>query len=260
MSNQRPLRAVVLDNDETTGSYAIVFVILEILQRLTDVTEEYVKSILDRLAVWMYKFGLFRPGLRKLLFTLTHMRNKGMIDSIVMYTNQTEIEHTISLLWSPPKCIAYMMNKMVEESVFNHILAREVSSKKNTIEILKKKFTRVLDLHPSFPKNICEMVFVDDLASPDFILANDIPEDAKNNSAWYKIPPYRRILTWQVFYGCLKYCFQNKDFVNDVYFKSYSKYKTLCPKEATTIEEFDDEPPLEELSKFIISKYIMEPV
>lgn len=260
MSQDRPLRAVVLDNDETTGSYAIVFVVLEILQNLSGVSDDYVESVLDRLAIWMYKFNIFRPGLKKLLITLVYLRNNKMIDSIIMYTNQTEIEHEISLLWSPPKCIAYMMNKLVQESVFNNILAREVSPDNNTIQILNKKFSRVLDLHPTFPKNITEMVFVDDLASPDFILANDIPEDAKNESAWYKIPPYRKDISWQQFYGCLLCCFQNKDFVNEIYFDSYSKYKSLCPRDATTPEMFDEEPPLEKLQKFIVSKYLMSPV
>jgi hypothetical protein len=186
-----PLRAVILDNDETTGSYLIIFSVLQILRDHEIKTESFIKSILDKLYEWMILHNCFRPGLRNLLETLITLRKNNQIEAIIMYTNQLELqpkEDMPPLLFSAPMCIAYMMSKMVGESVFDHILTRPTGP-------IQKSFERILNLYPEYPRDIRDITFVDDLATPCYITASTIPRNKIDESSWYKVEPYNRIFS-----------------------------------------------------------------
>jgi hypothetical protein len=187
-----PLRAVILDNDETTGSYVIVFSILQILRCCKNKSDSFVKSILNKLYEWMILHNCFRPGLRNLLETLIRLRKNNQIEAIIMYTNQLEFESPnpdeSPLLFSAPKCIAYMMSKMVGENVFDHILTRPQGP-------LQKRFERILNLYPEYPRDIRDITFIDDLATPCYITAFTIPKNKIDESSWYKVEPYHKIFS-----------------------------------------------------------------
>ena len=125
-----PLKAVVLDNDETTGSYSLVFAILVCLEHHKVHDMKLVAEVLQRLAVWMNVHHCFRPGLRQLLQSLLTLRYYGKLDAIIMYTNQSEVipegwsDPYPPFLKSPPQAIAYMMNCLTGHKVFDHILSR----------------------------------------------------------------------------------------------------------------------------------------
>ncbi len=81
-------RIVILDNDETTGSYWVMFSIIHIF-RDNKITIMHLQDIIPALADFAIQAHVFRPGLVKLLKTLYKLRGKGLLDAIVMYTYQT---------------------------------------------------------------------------------------------------------------------------------------------------------------------------
>lgn len=222
MSSIQPLRAVILDNDETTGSYAIVFAILEFLRQAKSISMESVATILTRLGTWMVKHNVFRPGIRNLLTTCAFLRNNGYIDQIIMYTNQSEVKPPSTyqpsnvfppFLWSPPASIAYMMEQIIQEPLFDVILARD---KRTQIQSQKKEWIRILEVYPDRPMDIRNMIFVDDNADPSFILAGRIPNANRHPSCWYRVPPYKRCLTEREIYSCAQACFGPIAEIHDV--------------------------------------------
>lgn len=86
-------RIVVLDNDETTGSYGPLFDLLGLLKEREVAVKAAglrLRELVPHLVAFCHKAGLFRPGLRDLLVTLWGLRQKGLLDAIVMYTYQSE--------------------------------------------------------------------------------------------------------------------------------------------------------------------------
>jgi hypothetical protein len=86
-------RIVIIDNDETTGSYGPLFDILDLLKHHeTEIKKAgmRVRDLVPKLVAFCYKAGLFRPGLRDLLVGLWGLREKHLLDAIVMYTYQSE--------------------------------------------------------------------------------------------------------------------------------------------------------------------------
>lgn len=210
-----PLRAVILDNDETTGSYGIVFAIIITLKHFGHNNKDQLFEILIRLARWMNAHHCFRPGLVQLLHTLISLRRHKKIDAVIMYTNQKEApkhpsdDDTQFFLNSIPECIAFMMTVLVGEKVFDHILTRPHSTPVTTGHTFPKHFHRVLNLYPEKPKDIRDIVFVDDLAYPAYILADSIPRCNVEKDAWYPVDPYFRVLTQEEIFHCLEFVFGN---------------------------------------------------
>ncbi len=81
-------RIVILDNDETTGSYWSLFSLIHIF-RDYKIDTMHLQDIIPAIAEFALKTNVFRPGLVKLLKTLYTLRGNGQLDAIVMYTYQT---------------------------------------------------------------------------------------------------------------------------------------------------------------------------
>lgn len=200
MASRPPLRAVVLDNDETTGSYGLLFAYLSILEQIPDLQQEILDYILQRLATWMVVHNVFRPGLRSLLRCCIALRRQKQIDAIIMYTNQ----YNSGTRFSVPNAIAYMMNHLAGESVFDHILTRPEHPEQDGV--YRKQFFRILDLFPGVPRDIRQITFFDDCALPNFIGHISIHPSATDESCWYKVTPYTRTLTQKDVYDSILYC------------------------------------------------------
>jgi hypothetical protein len=227
-----PLRAVVLDNDETTGSYGIVFALVNYLRTERQPSLSTVATILDKLAIWMLGQDVFRPGLEILLDTLVNLRKNGSINAIIMYTNQTELPIPTTypgldtyppFLWSIPYCIAYMMNSLVKTNIFTYILARPTSLRHQK-GIVPKTFSRVLGYFPDYPADLHHITFVDDCATSEFLLDTDIPEEGRCKKARYPVNHYVRYLQPEEVYSCLLFCFEDVYLLNEMYPKVYSEY------------------------------------
>lgn len=212
-----PIKAVILDNDETTGSYILVFAVTSLLQQLPSITKDYVEPLLQRLAKWMVVHHVFRPGLRQFLMHLVKQREIRHIDAILMYTNQTELQPPgwltqvpgyADIVWSVPRVLAYMMQFLVGQPVFDHILVRPSDAKLMPNGAIKKTFSRVLDLFPGRPRDISKCVFIDDLAYPHLISAEGC-ENASQD-CWMPVEPYRRKLNPFDIESCIEYVFQEE--------------------------------------------------
>lgn len=197
-----PLRAVVFDNDETTGSYGLLFAITQVLEQLNILDLQILQGIYQRLGNWMIVHNVFRPGLRALLRCCLALRKQKRIDAILMYTNQIDTHTNLSV----PRVISYMMTVLAGEQVFDHILARPNHPDQDGV--YRKQFYRILELYPNVPKDIREITFLDDNAVPDFICHAGIQKSATSEKSWLKVEPYTRILGSKEIYECVVYCFQ----------------------------------------------------
>ena len=196
-----PLRAVILDNDETTGSYQIVYSILKSLKKQGNIDKLLFYHILEKLATWMVKESVFRPGLIAFLKTLVVLKKENKIDVIIMYTNQHEPDTNI--VNSLPRCIQYMFMFLVPGFFFDHMLTRP----ETTIvinNIYTKQFKRVLDLYPRRPFDNTQMIFFDDLASPLYVRDDDIK--IKSDSSRVLVKPFSCILSKEQIEKCIRFC------------------------------------------------------
>jgi hypothetical protein len=230
-----PLRAVILDNDETTGSYMIVFAVLTILEHLNLTDVQIQKIIFKKLAYWMNTHHCFRPGLSTFLYTLITLRKQGRIDAIIMYTNQsdaspqpTQPSKGPNFLHSAAHVIAYMMSCLAGEQIFDHVLTRPKLTYKATPP--PKFFSRVLELYPTYPADIREMAFIDDLANPSFIRADGIPSHAVHSKSWIQIEPYVRVLSDMELYHCCKFIFGSFEGMYDLYIPLLTYMTIHSPK------------------------------
>ncbi len=244
MEDRQALRAVILDNDETTGSYGIVFAILSALQTIPDLKMSTVATILQRLGTWMVRNHVFRPGLRLFLKTLLELKKQGKLDVVIMYTNQKEhpipdsydINDTdyLPLLWSAPLSIAYMFCYLMGDNVINVILSRPEHVQKHTNQIIFKYWSRVFDLFPDRPLDIRSMIFFDDVASPKYILSQGIPKHAVQEDCWYRVPPYSRKLNDREIYQCLHHCLKDSALTDRLFEKVYLYYIYKCPSHTSS--------------------------
>jgi hypothetical protein len=157
-----------------------------------------------------------------------------------MYTNQLEQslpeellhkDNVSHILWSPPRCIAYMMNYLVDATVFECMLSRPPNA--DTSKYIPKSFSRVLDLYPLRPKDIRQMVFIDDMAFPAYIDAKDIQPHLRDASAWQSVEPYSRRLTEKEFVDCLSYCFGPTDPADGFTTAVWNVYQKYRPEKSS---------------------------
>jgi len=200
-----PLRAVILDNDETTGSYILLLSVMRALNKIGDVDYLLFTHILENLAIWMISKRVFRPGLIEFLTVLMNLKKEKKIDAIIMYTNQLETDKKLN--YSLPRCISYMFSYLVPGFTFDHILTRPDDP---TVlnNIFPKQFKRVLDLYPKRPLNIRRMLFFDDLAIPTYVRTDGIDPKYVSKKSYVLIDPYRVNLSSEDITECVKFCLE----------------------------------------------------
>jgi hypothetical protein len=260
--NRSPLRALILDNDETTGSYMIVFAFIYAISFNMNLKHEYVANIFKRLAFWMFKNNVFRPGIRSLLKKILLLKKYNYLDAVIIYTNQQDSSNSYNykdysleypdFIKSPAKTIAYMMECLINEKLFDHILTRDPSQEPTSGGVFTKTFDRILQLYPNYPRDITNIVFVDDLASPDFIRANGI--DKIHEDSWYCISPYIRNLKQYEIRDCILFCFQDSRDHENIFKRVYN-YLNIKRKSPQTFYE-TNENDFTHLSNFLELKFI----
>ena len=244
MAQKPPLRAIILDNDETTGSYAILFAIIHTLHQIPNIKMSTVATILQRLGTWMIRNHVFRPGLRMLLQTILQLKYENKIDIVIMYTNQKDDDPPESyneaggdflpVLWSVPMCIAYMFCYLMGDNVINMIMSRPANHIRLPNGIIMKHWYRVLQQFPDRPIDIRSMIFIDDLACPAYISPVSIPRNATDPSCWYRVDPYKRKLSEREIYACLEVCCKDFFKPDDLYECVYAHYISYMPSMTTT--------------------------
>ena len=195
----QPLRAVVLDNDEATGYYLLIFDIWHVLEKTNLGEQLSFRQVLDFFIENWETYNIFRPGLFKFLKTCVQLRDEGRIDAIIMYTHQNA-DFTWAG-WSVPAFLSVLMGHIVAKEFPGGLLKRKLFDYVLTlppVEFQKKvngwavkDFDRILNLYPWKPRDIRQIIFIDDNATPKHIEADTIHADAKGWDSWYKVAPYR---------------------------------------------------------------------
>jgi hypothetical protein len=194
-----PLRAIVLDNDEATGSYLLVFDIWMTLAHTSLGNQLKFQQVIDFFVEHWKSYNLFRPGFFKFLKTCVELREAGRIDAIIMYTHQNA-DFTWSG-WSVPAFLSVLMGHIVAQefpegklkrTLFDHVLTLPPTEFQKKVDgWVVKDFDRILNLYPWKPRDIRQIIFVDDHATPKHIEAETISAEAKGWNSWYKVAPYR---------------------------------------------------------------------
>jgi hypothetical protein len=86
-----PPKILILDNDETTGSYYILFSVYDFLRESTLGRNLNAKKTLQVLIDYFEKYNVFRPGLRQFLQGVSDLKQQGKIDKVCIYTNQLDV-------------------------------------------------------------------------------------------------------------------------------------------------------------------------
>lgn len=245
---KNPLRCVILDNDETTGCYTIVFSLIHYLSKHVLEYHGQIENILTKLALFMEEHHLFRPGLRALLKDLCALRRDGFIDKIFMYTNQrhqvpVEDQGTKhELLHSVPMAISFMMNVLAdEEDVFDHHYTRPVEFWGQS-GVIPKYFSRIMETHNTYSMIMEYMIFVDDMAHPNYIKADGFLEHSIKDHSWYRVEPYYATLEDHQMEQFMFLIFENKWVNNDGIKGILKQYITYMPqrksdKSSKTLDE-----------------------
>lgn len=231
-----PLRAIILDNDEASGYYAILFDFWEFLNK-----SQLGKRIIFSMVImfWIEYSGktlVFRKGLFDFLVKAVEARDAGRLDAIIMYTHQNA-DFTWQD-WSIPAFLSILMGHIViqkrgrrklRQPLFNHVLT--FPPKEYRVSLpggwTQKSFSRVLNLYPTKPKDIRGMIFVDDNATPKMVEADSISPDKKTLDSWERVRAYRLDYTGEDFKECIR---EFQTFMNE-------QYNIEIPDDSAVIEE-----------------------
>ena len=175
-------RIVILDNDETTGSYGALFHLLDLMSEHglgLQTAGIRLRDLVPVLGLFCLEAQLFRPGLRDLLMALRALRDRGRIDAVVMYTYQSEaplrskeaLYDAVGQFISVPILIDYMFGWLVSsgkkvEPFFDKRIVREThirAMKRSDGDLGNKKLSVVFDELQRRPSaDIRGIVFIDD--------------------------------------------------------------------------------------------------
>ena len=173
---------MVLDNDETTGSYGALFHLLDLMsshEAGIHAAGIRLRDLVPALGLFCLEAQLFRPGLRDFLMALRALRDRGRIDSVVMYTYQSEaalrsheaLYDAVGQFISVPILIDYMFGWLVSsgkkvEPFFDRRIVREThmrALRRSDGELGGKKLSVVFDELQRRPSaDLRGVVFMDD--------------------------------------------------------------------------------------------------
>ena len=194
-----PLRAIVLDNDEATGFYHLVFDVWITFSNTGLGEKLSFRQVLDFFIAHSKEYNLFRPGLFKFLKTCVLLREAGRVDAIIMYTHQSA--ELTWRDWSVPAFLSVLMGHLtaaefpegkLRRVLFDHVLTLPPLEFRKTVNgWVVKDFDRILNLYPWKPRDIRQIIFIDDHASPKHIEADTVESGMKHTNSWFKVNPYK---------------------------------------------------------------------
>jgi hypothetical protein len=175
-------RIVVIDNDETTGSYGPLFHLVDLLKANEAAIHSggiRLRDLVPALGLFCLEAQLFRPGLRDLLVALRALRQREKVEAVVMYTYQSEpalrsreaLYDSIGQFISVPVLIDYMFGWLVSsgkkvEPFFDRRIVRETHMRalgRSDEGLGGKKLSVVFDELQRLPSaNLRGVVFIDD--------------------------------------------------------------------------------------------------
>ncbi len=211
-------RILILDNDETTGSYYILFSLYDLLALSHFGDKLDSKKTLEILIHSCEEFKIFRPGLRSFLKDIARMKKNGEIEKLCLYTNQLDVRdvyhhpHWIThdqithdkktnngITWSVPLMISKMFCLMVEDDEFiDELYTRPLENVDKINNYPVKDLSRVYkDLYPKSHINLSKTLFIDDLHHKKYII--DSSNSNTDKLCRCPISPYSRQLPKSTF-------------------------------------------------------------
>jgi hypothetical protein len=211
-------RIVILDNDQTTGDYDVFFKWLYWLETANCRNFLNIAPVLASFISLFEQRGIFRPGLKNFLIHLCHLKQQGLIDYVVVYTNQSESDENpiidcSGLKITIPRLLEIMYNSLCGESIIDLRLTRPETGD------LTKSFSRVFE-SLNIPKhlwNASKTLFFDDLIE-HCPKTNDI---MNAHLAHVKVPDYRILFDNDLLLRMCRLTVQasSKTFKRDLYTK-----------------------------------------
>jgi hypothetical protein len=184
-------RLVVLDNDQTTGTFYELFAWYEWLieSRLAPFV-----SVAELAPIFMYlleEADAFRPGLPRFLRRCATLKDDGLLDYVVIYTNQSEGNPSLSdrkgMLINVPRLLEKIYNRLASDDCLVDLLLTRPAEPMKTIP--GKTFDRIFAaLELPRPWSAANTLFFDDLPK-SMIVANEVKHV---RSAHVMVQPYTR--------------------------------------------------------------------
>ena len=201
-------KVLILDNDETTGSYYILFSLYDLFALSHFGHRLDSRKTLEILVRSCEEFGVFRPGLRAFLGQVLDMKQKGTIEKVCLYTNQLDVRQVYhhphwktrdGKVWSVPLMIQEMFNILVGDSEFiDRLFTRPVGDVNQIEKYPVKDLARVYkDIYPKDKVDLSKTLFVDDLHQRKYII--DSTKSGTDRYSRCAIPPYSRQLPKNTF-------------------------------------------------------------
>ena len=202
-----PPRILILDNDETTGSYNLLFHLYDLFARASfgpKLDPALTMSILTRYA---RAAGMFRKGLQRLLAAVATMKADGRIDQVIMYTNQLDVRQirgartwrTGDVDWSVPQMIQIMLVYIADApDLIDIILTRPLDHASLLSPYPVKDLARAFRAaYPDTAVNLSKTRFLDDLAVDHLMI--DSSQSNTDGESRIKLSPYRARLDPRLF-------------------------------------------------------------
>jgi len=240
-----PPNILLLDLDETLGSFGILFSLFTVLRRIPLYSGIMPNMLVKPLLKLLIHDEIFRPGIEGFVKFIVSLKKEKYIDYIFINTNQS-LPNDPSNKWSVPIFIVECLHTIAGEEFIDRIYTRDTSGRilinneyVATAEIPKKEINRVMNDF-STKESISNITFVDNM--PELILHESIPLiTTPYNFIVYCIESYNLKIEYS---GCiLDYIL----LINSVVFNTIN---TMYEIECESIE------PIENIIKLVWNQYL----
>jgi hypothetical protein len=160
-----PLRAVVLDLDETLGSFLAFKKLVQEYDK--NDYDAFIKETSEFLTSPKMGAPAFRPGIETFLQTLYELKHSGKINSVIIYTNMTpspflKIDDTV---YTRMQILSHIFDKIIDKS--NQPLCDLI-------------IFRSISYPPQKYINVIEKIYDNDSKENKFVFFDDKPENILN--------------------------------------------------------------------------------
>ena len=235
----RPPRILILDNDETTGSYNLLFHLYDLFARSEFGSKLDIALTMTALTRTFKTLCIFRPGLTRLLLCASTLKKEERLDKVVMYTNQLDIRQIRDapkwkcggIDWSVPMIIQVMLVYLADNpKLIDTILTRPLETELRIGDYPVKDFVRAFRaLYPTGNINLSKTLFLDDLADHPYIIDSSKSETDINSRM--KLNPYVKKLSPSSFWLAVRSCLSMNNIVpSDSDIELIKKYDSIWNK------------------------------
>lgn len=202
-------RILIMDNDETTGSYYLLFFIYDFLAKSGIGPELDSLVTINQFYKFFKKFNVFRPNLEYFLKSMNQLKTDGTLNKICIYTNQLDVRYIDNYqkwiasdgkVWSPPEILRIMYNKLAHNKKFiDGMFTRPYVPSNNIygnypVKDLAKVFRH---FYPNQPVKLDKTIFIDDRYQEHYII--NTSNSGTDNLSRYPMPPYYKSLPENAF-------------------------------------------------------------